>query len=72
MKTEKYIIDGSEFRCFGFPNLFVSKKDVVQILQNIPGVEITNFSKRWRAEVFCEFTCGGHQFKVSEPSGDNS
>jgi hypothetical protein len=72
MKTERYINDQNEFRCFGFPNSFVSKSDVLRILKQIPGIEIHHFSKKWGEEVFCEFIYAGNKFEVSEPYGDNS
>lgn len=72
MKIEKYINDAGEFRCFAFPNTFVWKKDVKRILESMPDVNITYFTKAMGAEVFCEFTFKGKQFEVSEPYGDNS
>jgi len=72
MKTEKYINDIGEFRCFGFPNSLVGKSGVKEILSRIAGTKITYWNKHWGAEVFCEFDYKGQKFEVSEPYGDNS
>ena len=72
MKLEKYINDNGEFRCFGFPNLLIGKKDVLRILETVPEIEVTRFSNNFGEEIFCEFKYGNKTFIASEPYGDNS
>ena len=72
MKTEKYVNEQGEFRCFGFPNTLLGKQGTIDILNQLPDIEIHYLDKSWGAEVFCEFTYKGRKFDITEPYGDNS
>jgi len=72
VKIERYINDQGEFRAFGFPNTFVGKVGVRDILLNISDVEVTHFCKEMFTEEFCTFVYSGRRFSVIEPYGDNS
>ena len=72
LKTERYINDQGEFRCFGFPNTLIGKSGTHEVLSTISGLEFKYFSKNIFAEEFCEFVYKNRKFTVSEPYGDNS
>ena len=72
MKTERYISDEGEFRCFGFPNTLIGKSGTRYVLKQIPELNIQYFKTGMFIENFCEFTYKEQKFIVSEPFGDNS
>jgi hypothetical protein len=55
---------------FEVPNILLSRKSAVNIIKEMPNVEILKEDKR--DDIFCIFKLGGTVFEIMEPFGDNS
>ncbi len=55
---------------FEVPNTLLPRKAAVNIIREIPNVEILKQDKR--DDIFCIFKLGGIVFEIMEPFGDNS
>jgi len=72
MKTKRFENGQGELCGFDFPNYWIGKHGVRELLLRLPGLEIEYLDESWPMDIFCEFSYKGQEFHVSEPYGDNS
>jgi hypothetical protein len=71
MKVERLRNEANLYYCFSIPNILLTRKGAVRIIQKIPEVIIKERPRLFGDDVFCRFTLNGINFTVDEMFGSS-